>query len=227
MPRLILLIKGKRRSKWSIGDGEVLIGRGADCDVHLDDTSVSRHHAKVLKIQGGYCVEDLKSTNGVFLNGVKVERKHMLTDGDSLQIGIHELYFEMGEGGKVVNKPRAAAASRTANPGGRSELARGGPVEIQRPPPLERISGVAYVRFISGPDQGNTKRLERTLFTIGQPGGNLAVISRRAHGYFLMHLGGDYITTRNDEPVYGAGVELEHGDIVQVGDIGLEFNLET
>jgi pSer/pThr/pTyr-binding forkhead associated (FHA) protein len=226
MPKLILVTKGKRRSEWSIGDGEVLIGRGLDCDVRLNDPSVSRHHARVVKIQGGYCVEDLKSTNGVIVNGVHVERKHMLKDGDDMQVGIHELYFEMDEGSRIADQPRTAAAPGAVGPTGRQEQAGHTGAETLRRPPLERIGG-AYVRYLSGPDQGNTMRLERTLFTIGQPGGNLAVISRRAQGYFLMHLGGDYITTRNDEPVYGAGVELEDGDIVQVGDIGLEFNLDN
>ena len=75
--------------------------------------------------------------------------------------------------------------------------------------------------------QGDSRLVDKSLYTIGQPGGNLAVISRRAHGYFLMHLGGDRITRRNGEEVHGAGVVLASGDQIQVGDIQLEFYTES
>lgn len=99
MPKLILVVEGKHRSEWRIQGGPALIGRSSECGVRLDDPSVSRHHAKVVKILGGYCVEDLQSTNGVTLNGRRV-RKHMLRDGDSMQIGNLELCFvaDSGEG---------------------------------------------------------------------------------------------------------------------------------
>lgn len=211
MPKLVLMTGGKGGPEWLVQGREALIGRGPDCEVHLDDSSVSRHHAKLAKILTGYCIEDLKSTNGVILNGVRV-RKHMLKDGDRMQIGIHELRFEAGAGDDTVDIGRTVDLS---------------PKDAQRrrmaePPPSERV-GRAYVRFLTGPEQGNTKRIDRSLFTIGTPGGNLAVISRRARGHFLMHLGGDTDTTRNDEPVHGAGVELGSGDVIQVGEVRLEF----
>lgn len=213
MPKLTLIVEGRNHSEWPVQGKDVLIGRGSNCEVRLNDPSVSRHHAKVAKIDTGYFIKDLQSTNGVTLNGHRV-RKHMLKDGDSVQIGNNELRFvaDTGEGAAVPEEavtlsPKATHRRRKA-----------------APPPSEH-SGHAYVRLLSGSDRGSSKLVNRSLFTIGKPGGNLAVISRRAEGHFLLHLGGDTIT-RNDEPVHGAGIKLNSGDVIQVGDIRLEFYYE-
>ncbi len=110
MPKLILIVKRKHRSEWLLQGREALIGRGSDCGVCLDNPSVSRHHAKVVKILGGYCVEDLHSTNGVILNGRRV-RKHMLRNGDSIQIGNQKLRYRAGSGEDVVDSGKAVTLS--------------------------------------------------------------------------------------------------------------------
>ncbi len=213
MPKLILITKRKHRTEWLVQDKEMLIGRGSDCAVRLDAPSVSRHHAKVVKILTGYCVEDLRSTNGVILNGRRV-RKHILLDGNIVQIGNHKLRFVADSGEDAADSEEAVPPSPETSQ--RRRLVT---------PPSARADH-AYVRFLSGPEQGNSKLVDRSLFTIGKPGGSLAVISRRVQGHFLMHLGGDIVTTRNGEPVHGAGVELDSGDVVQVGNTRLEFHNE-
>jgi chromosome segregation ATPase len=62
------------------------IGRAAGCELHIDSTSVSRHHALVLAGTREAIIEDLNSTNGVIVNGRKVTRQ-VLNDGDILTIG--------------------------------------------------------------------------------------------------------------------------------------------
>ena len=64
----------------------VVIGRGADCAIHLDDHSVSRKHARVEPTTYGYLAEDLASCNGTFVNDSPVNR-HVLHDGDYLRVG--------------------------------------------------------------------------------------------------------------------------------------------
>jgi chromosome segregation ATPase len=62
------------------------IGRAPGCELHIESSSVSRHHALVLTNARDVIIEDLHSTNGVFVNGRKVARQ-LLTDGDILTIG--------------------------------------------------------------------------------------------------------------------------------------------
>jgi chromosome segregation ATPase len=62
------------------------IGRAPGCELHIDSSSVSRHHALVLTNSRDVIIEDLHSTNGVLVNGRKVTRQ-LLTDGDILTIG--------------------------------------------------------------------------------------------------------------------------------------------
>jgi diguanylate cyclase (GGDEF)-like protein len=64
----------------------MLIGRGGDCAIHIDDHSVSRKHARVDPLPDGYHAVDLASTNGTYVNDLPIERQ-LLADGDYLRVG--------------------------------------------------------------------------------------------------------------------------------------------
>ena len=68
------------------------IGRAEASELHIDSASVSRHHALVLTGPNGVIIEDLNSTNGVYVNGRKVARQR-LRDGDAVTIGEAEFRF--------------------------------------------------------------------------------------------------------------------------------------
>ena len=70
--------------------GELSIGRAADNDVRITDSTVSSHHARVFTYLNSSYVEDLGSSNGTFVNGKRVD-KHILRPGDSLRVGNHLL----------------------------------------------------------------------------------------------------------------------------------------
>jgi pSer/pThr/pTyr-binding forkhead associated (FHA) protein len=73
-----------------LGNGSLLIGRLPECDVLLSDTLVSRMHARI-SVQGdSVIVEDLHSTNGVYVNGVRVGHSAALCEGDRILIGTTE-----------------------------------------------------------------------------------------------------------------------------------------
>jgi diguanylate cyclase (GGDEF)-like protein len=74
-----------RRHPLNAATGAV-IGRGADCAIHIDDHSVSRRHAQIQPVSQGFLAVDLGSTNGTFVNDRPVER-HPLQDGDYLRVG--------------------------------------------------------------------------------------------------------------------------------------------
>jgi len=79
-----------------LSGGKVRLGRGADNDAVLSDVSVSRYHAEIRRESDGWVLHDMKSTNGVEVNGVPVERS-VLQAGDRLGVGSFSLLVEAAE----------------------------------------------------------------------------------------------------------------------------------
>jgi pSer/pThr/pTyr-binding forkhead associated (FHA) protein len=74
------------RRQWALQGAAVVIGRGDDCHVVIDDRQASRHHARITQTQDGYVLEDLGSKNGTFLNGQPLTVPAVLKDGDEIGI---------------------------------------------------------------------------------------------------------------------------------------------
>jgi hypothetical protein len=89
--RALLVGEGKRTV---LSGSRVLIGRSRDCDLTLDDPNVSRRHAELRNEDGRWIVTDLGSTNGVKVNGRRVEEAE-LQAGDELALGLARLRFEL------------------------------------------------------------------------------------------------------------------------------------
>jgi diguanylate cyclase (GGDEF)-like protein len=95
-----------------IGEGELTIGRGEDARVVLEDTSLSRLHARVFRANARYFVEDLKSTNGTFIDGNPITEPHELSDGTRIQLGAHTvLRFAMRDHTEVEATRRVYEAT--------------------------------------------------------------------------------------------------------------------
>jgi two-component system, cell cycle response regulator len=73
---------------FSVSGDPVVIGRGEDAKIWLEDPGVSRTHARIFQEDGDYWVEDLGSTNKTFVKGSAIDRA-MLSSGDRIQIGPH------------------------------------------------------------------------------------------------------------------------------------------
>jgi pSer/pThr/pTyr-binding forkhead associated (FHA) protein len=69
------------------------IGRKPDNDLMIDDQSISSRHARIIKVQSVFFIEDLKSTNGTSVNEKRIDR-HQLRDGDIISVGQHRLIFQ-------------------------------------------------------------------------------------------------------------------------------------
>src|SRR5881275_2084776 len=73
-------------ARYALSDSPVVLGRGNDCDIRINDHSVSRRHARIQPGADGYYAVDLQSTNGTFVNDVPASICR-LKDGDYLRVG--------------------------------------------------------------------------------------------------------------------------------------------
>jgi hypothetical protein len=90
--RLIIATEGRTLSDLTLRLGRIIVGRTADNDVQIDSRFVSRHHCQIITTGQGCVIEDLNSTNGIYVQGKRV-RRHNLNDGDVVVIGKHELMY--------------------------------------------------------------------------------------------------------------------------------------
>lgn len=76
------------------GQGETNIGRDPGCELMLDNLGVSRRHAQLREVAGRFVVEDLNSTNGVYVNGHQITAAAEVNSGDEIKIGKFLLSFQ-------------------------------------------------------------------------------------------------------------------------------------
>ena len=79
-------IDGSVVEEWELSDQPLIFGRGEQADVRLDDERMSRQHFVVAPKEGGYVVQDLKSTNGTYINNARVT-EHALKPNDRIRAG--------------------------------------------------------------------------------------------------------------------------------------------
>ncbi len=79
------------------GDTTVSIGRASDCSIPIKDRYLSRRHAEIVVVNGGWILKDLGSANGTYLNGARVEHDLPLKTGDRIRLGDTEIVFESAE----------------------------------------------------------------------------------------------------------------------------------
>jgi len=83
---------GELVAEYSFPPGRAIVGRSPDNEIYIKSKFVSRHHAQLVSDDTGCVIEDLNSTNGVFL-GEKQVKKYRLRDGDVVSLGVHELVY--------------------------------------------------------------------------------------------------------------------------------------
>jgi type II secretory pathway predicted ATPase ExeA len=90
--RLLVATDGRTVQEITLRIGRVIVGRTPDNDVQIDSRFISRHHCQVITTANSCVVEDLNSTNGIYVKSNRV-RRHYLNDGDVVLIGKHELIY--------------------------------------------------------------------------------------------------------------------------------------
>jgi type II secretory pathway predicted ATPase ExeA len=92
--RILVGVNGQTIAERELTPGRFIIGRTPDNDLQIDSKFISRHHAQIITSAHTSVLEDLNSTNGVYVRAKRVRRR-MLNDGDVVQIGQHEImYFD-------------------------------------------------------------------------------------------------------------------------------------
>ena len=241
MAKLTLLFNDAVVSEHEIDKEQLTIGRKPDNDIQIDNLSVSGHHARVLTILGDSFVEDTDSTNGTYVNGSLI-RKHALQDGDLIVLGKHKLAYSNEEAAEadddyddfektVVIRPdasgadeqQAVAAAESATGGSASES-----LHEAAPHADQAAAQRARLRVINGVYAGRELELTKTLTTLGKPGVQVAAISRRSRGYYLIQIEAkDGQATRvNGKSVGDDAVQLEDSALVELGGVKMEFLLD-
>jgi FHA domain len=83
---------GRAGETFGVSGERLTIGRSPDAEVFLDDVTVSRSHALLVRRRDGLYVDDLGSLNGTYVNRRRIE-SHKLVDGDELQVGKYKLTY--------------------------------------------------------------------------------------------------------------------------------------
>src|SRR5690606_5959252 len=90
--RILVGFNGQTIAERELRPGRFIIGRTPDNDLQIDSKYISRHHAQIITSLDTCVLEDLNSTNGIYVRSKRVRRR-ILNDGDVVQIGQHELMY--------------------------------------------------------------------------------------------------------------------------------------
>jgi pSer/pThr/pTyr-binding forkhead associated (FHA) protein len=211
MARLILSLDGQVMAEYNMNKERYTIGRLPDNDIRIDNPAVSGHHSLIINILNDSFLEDLNSTNGTYVNG-KLIKKHALQHGDVVTVGHHQLRFvetqsadgEQDEFEKTMiitpGSAVAAAAAKKAQaiapapaPAAKAGASSTASTSI-RPGPAtangEQATALpkAKLQVLSGAFAGRELELNKALTTLGRPGVQVAAITRRSDGYFIVHV---------------------------------------
>jgi general secretion pathway protein A len=92
MGRLLVATDGRTVQEITLTQGRIIVGRTPDNDLQIDSRFVSRHHCQITTSANSSVIEDLNSTNGIYVKSRRV-RRHYLNDGDVVLVGKHELIY--------------------------------------------------------------------------------------------------------------------------------------
>jgi len=221
MPKLVLSLDGVALKDVPVGKDRTTIGRRSHNDVVIDNLAVSGEHAVMVRSGDDFLLEDLGSTNGTTVNGQPI-KKHLLHNGDFIDIGKYRLRFLSDNGEAVTGGDVDFDTSQPL----KREFYGASPATIpvrQAPSPAEPPAASALIRILSGANAGRELPLVKALTTIGRPGYQVAVITRRPSGYFIAHVEGDVFPTLNGVNIGSAAHTLKDKDVIELAGVKLEF----
>lgn len=115
MAELVLRIKGRVVKTIAITKPETLVGRDPSCDVFIDNSGISRWHAKIMMTGEGFKIGDAGSANGTYVNGYQIKGAQDLNNGDEIQVGKFSLTYLAHQGPSFVSTPEQRAEAPVAS----------------------------------------------------------------------------------------------------------------
>ena len=222
--KLLVKLHGKGSRHLDLTDEPVTIGRKADNVLAIEDPAVSGHHARIVKVQAVFFLEDLKSTNGTAINGRPITRQQ-LRDADVITIGQHRLVFQ-----EYATVNTAAAAPFVDMD--RTTVLRG----TDRTPDGPTLT--AKVLIVAGKTDRLEYPLAKQVNVIGSQDGaairltgwfapkSAATIARRGQSYSISPSRGAKSLLVNGTDVVGQQ-DLKDGDQIEVAGVKLTFCVLT
>ena len=192
----------------------ITVGRQDGNTVRLTERNVSRHHARFVRDEKGYRIEDLDSYNGVTVNGVRIDKAAELSDGDRVGVGDYVLAFRAEA--STGTSTRALSARAPAPSSG-----------FGAPPPARLV-------MLSPPAPGAEFSITKPAVSIGRLEELDLCISHRSisreHARIMQKSGGgleiEDLRSANGVRVNGSSVKkamLSSGDVVELGQVRFRF----
>lgn len=237
--KLITTSSSGEKTEYPLTNETTTIGRIPGNDIQIDNLSVSGRHAQVITILDDSFLEDLGSTNGTYVNG-KLVKKHALEHGDNITLGKYLITYHSSSGAEDQNFEQ----TMIIRPGEVGMPEEAGGKEIDKS--MKKISAAiaseaattaaspmagkeACLQLLSGANVGKELILTKALTTIGQPGVQVAAITRRPQGFFLIHVDGgpnNSVPKVGGTPIGASAHELKSHDIIEVAGVKMEFYLK-
>src|SRR6185436_3681285 len=216
MARLVLSLDSQVMAEYNMNKERYTIGRLPDNDIRIDNPAVSGHHSLIINILNDSFLEDLNSTNGTYVTGGHHQLRFVEDDEAQDEF---EKTMVIQPSARPVEKLRTAASSDVqAN----SLSATGARKALDGAAALKK----AKLQVLSGAFAGRELDLNKALTTLGRPGVQVAAITRRADGYFIVHVDsgkeGDF-PLLNGSPIGSNATKLSDNDVIQLAGVKMGF----
>jgi hypothetical protein len=232
MARLILSLENQVLAEYNMNKERYTVGRLPDNDVRIDNPAVSGHHALIINILNDSFLEDLNSTNGTYVNG-KLIKKHALQHGDLITCGHHQLRFIDSQSSEnepdefektMVLQPSAATEERI-----RATRAEPTPsptaAQANETGSMAAVPPKAKLQVLSGAFAGRELELIKTVTMVGRPGVQIAALTRRADGFYLVQVesaNGEFAQI-NGTPIGEQARKLRDNDVITLAGVKMGF----
>ena len=225
MARLILSLDGQVMAEYNMNKERYTIGRLPDNDIRIDNPAVSGHHSLIINILNDSFLEDLNSTNGTYVNG-KLIKKHALQHGDVITVGHHQLRFVEDDDAQQDEFEKTMVIQPSARPVGKLQAATGETAARRTLGNGAAAVKKARLQVLSGAFAGRELELTKTLTTLGRPGVQVAAITRRSEGYFIVHVDSepdDDYPLVNGVPIGAQARKLVDNVVIQLAGVKMGF----
>lgn len=233
MARLVLSLDGQVMAEYNMNKERYTIGRLPDNDIRIDNSAVSGHHSLIINILNDSFLEDLNSTNGTYVNG-KLIKKHALQHGDVITVGHHQLRFVEDDEAQddfektMVIQPSARPVEKVRTAHAVVENVAPALSATATRKALDSAIALkkAKLQVLSGAFAGRELELSKALTTLGRPGVQVAAITRRSEGYFIVHVDGDKENSfplLNGSPIGAQATRLTDNDVIQLAGVKMGF----